>query len=393
MAILKVEHLNKIFGAHPKSALPMVEKKMTREEIREKTGQTIGVADVSFELEKGEILVIMGLSGSGKSTLVRCINRLIEPTTGKVLIDDDDVVQMNKKQLLDLRRHKLGMVFQNFALLPHRTVLKNTEYGLEVMGEELSKRTEEAMKALELVGLKGWEDQYPHELSGGMQQRVGLARALALDPEIILMDEALSALDPLIRKDMQNELIDLQRSLKKTMLFITHDLGEAINMGDRIVLMKDGYIVQTGTAEEILTNPASRYVERFVEDVDMSKVMTAETIMKKVHDVAHFNDGPKTVLYKIKEAGFSEIFVVDSHGVLKGIARVEKVSEYVKNKPEEKKSFISQDYNKAQLDKPIHEIVPLMAKRHEPVAVVDENDKLKGVIVTGSLLAGLAEGV
>jgi glycine betaine/proline transport system ATP-binding protein len=392
MPILRVENLAKIFGNDPKKAIKYVQQGLNRDQIREETGQTIGIADVNFEVKKGEILVVMGLSGSGKSTLVRCINRLIKPTYGNVFIDDEDVTKMNHKQLLYLRRHKVGMVFQNFGLFPHRTVLQNAEYGLEVMGIDPAERTKKALDALELVGLKGWEHQIPEELSGGMQQRVGLARALAVDPEIILMDEALSALDPLIRKDMQNELIDLQRKLHKTIVFITHDLDEAINMGDRIVLMKDGKVVQKGTAEEILTNPASRYVERFVEDVEMSKILTADSVMKKIHEVAYPNDGPRTVLHKIRESGHSAIFVVDAHGVIQGLITAKKASEYVNQDKKDNEGLIDTDFSKVSTQTPLADIVPLMAENKLPVAVVDKQNKLKGVIVVGSLLAGLAEG-
>jgi glycine betaine/proline transport system ATP-binding protein len=334
----------------------------------------------------------MGLSGSGKSTLVRCINRLIEPTSGSILIDDEDVTKMNHKQLLELRRHKLGMVFQNFALFPHRTVLENAEYGLEVMGVDQAERAKKAHDALELVGLKGWEHQIPGELSGGMQQRVGLARALAVDPEIILMDEALSALDPLIRKDMQGELIDLQRKLDKTIIFITHDLDEALNMGDRIVLMKDGLIVQTGTAEDILTNPASRYVERFVEDVEKYKVMSADSIMKKVGEVAYPNDGPRTVMHKIKNSGHSNIFAVDAHGVLQGVIRVQKLDQAIKEGKKNCKELIEPNVPKTDENTPLTDILPMMTESQEPIAVINKENKLKGVIVIGSLLAGLSEG-
>lgn len=391
MSLIRVENLNKIFGSHPRSALPLVEQGLTRAEVREKTGQTIGIANVNFEVNKGEILVVMGLSGSGKSTLVRCVNRLIEPTSGKIYIDDEDITTVHRKKLLDIRRHKIGMVFQNFALLPNRTVLENACYGLEIMGEDLQSRKQKAMSALELVGLKGWEEQYTHELSGGMQQRVGLARALAVDPEIILMDEALSALDPLIRTDMQNELIDLQRKLGKTMLFITHDLTEAVNMGDRIILMKDGVIVQVGTAEDILTNPSSGYVERFVEELEKSKVLRAETVMKPIHEVAHESDGPRTVLYKMKQAGVSTLFVADSHGKLKGLVRAEKASEAVNKGEKDPKSIIDKNVKTAHLDTNLQHILAKMVENREPVAVTDHQNTLKGVIVIGTLLAAISE--
>ncbi len=392
MSQIEVKNLTKIFGLHPEPALKMMQAGKKRDEILEKTGHTLGVAEASFAVEKGEIFVIMGLSGSGKSTLVRLINRLIEPTAGNVTVDGEDVTRMDQQKLLDLRRHRMSMVFQRFALFPHRTVVENASYGLEVMGVDSKTRREKAYEVLEMVGLKGWEERYPGQLSGGMQQRVGLARAITVDPEIILMDEALSALDPLIRKDMQNEIIDLQRKLKKTILFITHDLDEAINMGDRIILMKDGWIVQQGTAEEVLTNPANDYVERFVEDVDMSKIMTAHTIMKKSHDVVHLNDGPRTIMHKLREAGLSTLFVVDSHGELKGIVRASRVRELLDQGEKDTVNYIESEVKTAQFYTPLQEIVPKMAENFDPVAVVDERKRLKGVIVMGTLMAGLAEG-
>jgi glycine betaine/proline transport system ATP-binding protein len=393
MSIVEVSNLTKIFGSNPHSALDLVKAGEDRLKIQEKTGQTVGIAEVNFSVKRGEILVVMGLSGSGKSTLVRCINRLIEPTDGSIKVDGQEVIGMGHDDLLQLRRHKMGMVFQHFALFPHRTIMQNAEYGLEVMGVDLGERREKAGKALALVGLDGWESSYPKELSGGMQQRVGLARALAVDPEIVLMDEALSALDPLIRKDMQNELIDLQRKLEKTIIFITHDLDEAINIGDRIILMKDGRVVQQGTAEEILTNPASEYVERFVEDVDKSKVLTAQYVMKKIHDVAHGNDGPRTVLRKMKDAGLSTMFVVDAHNQLEGLVRAEHAAKLAQEQPGNREGLVETNVRTVSLDTPIHEILPIMADSRDPVAVVDDDNKLKGVVVVGNLLAGLAEGV
>jgi glycine betaine/proline transport system ATP-binding protein len=400
MSLVKVEHLTKVFGSDPESALPLVSEGRSRDYIRKETGQTVGIAEVNFEVHRGEILVIMGLSGSGKSTLVRCVNRLIEPTAGKVYLDGADVTAMDQEELRETRRRRMAMVFQRFALFPHRTVLQNAAYGLEVMGESLEERNEKAQKALDLVGLKGWEDRYPDALSGGMQQRVGLARALAVDAEIILMDEALSALDPLIRKDMQNELVDLQRNLGKTILFITHDLDEAINIGDRIILMKDGRIVQTGTAEDILVAPASDYVARFTEEIDRSKVLTAKSIMRPVHNVVHKGNGPRTTLRKMKESGVSTLFVVDAHNTLYGIVRAEDAAEFLRARPEQSDRKTSEDFQQVfdtnvrsvRQDIPIAEIIPMMAASRDPVAVVDDKEKLRGVIVIGVLLAGLAEG-
>jgi glycine betaine/proline transport system ATP-binding protein len=249
----------------------------------------------------------MGLSGSGKSTLARCINRLIEPTSGEIYIDGENITTMSYKELLQIRRNKIGMVFQNFALFPHLNLLDNVAYGLKVQGVPVEKRYEKASESLKGVGLSGWEKHYPQQLSGGMRQRVGLARALANDPDILLMDEAFSALDPLIRQDMQDELMNLQDKMNKTIVFITHDLNEALKLGDRIALMKDGKINQIGTPEEILISPATEYVARFVEGVDKTKVLTASHVMKRPDPLVYAKDGPRVALLKMKEAGISSI--------------------------------------------------------------------------------------
>ena len=270
----------KIFGPDPQRLRPKLDASADREEIQERTGHVIAVKDVSFQVNEGETFVVMGLSGSGKSTLVRCITRLIEPTSGEVRIDDRDVVGMTEAELTELRRHRMSMVFQNFGLFSHRTVADNVVFGLEVRGDNRGQRMLKAMEVLELVGLSGWEDNYPRELSGGMQQRVGLARAMAVDPEILVFDEPFSALDPLIRREMQDELLGLQSTMRKTMVFITHDFLEAIKMGDHIAVMKDGEIRQIGTPEEIVVAPADDYVRDFTEDVPRYKVLSAGKVMR-----------------------------------------------------------------------------------------------------------------
>ncbi|WP_353569803.1 glycine betaine/L-proline ABC transporter ATP-binding protein [Candidatus Albibeggiatoa sp. nov. BB20] len=273
MPKIQIQNLSKIFGKHPQRALDLLAQGLNKDDVFNKTGLAVGLANVSFDVQQGEILVIMGLSGSGKSTLIRCINRLVEPTSGKILIDNQDIIQVSNKELLNIRRHQFGMVFQHFALFPHRNILQNIAYGLEIQHIDKATREQKARETLKLVGLDGWEQAKPHQLSGGMQQRVGLARALAIEPDILLMDEAFSALDPLIRRDMQQELITLQQRVHKTIVFITHDLDEALRIGDRIVLMKDGCVVQMGTATDILTQPANAYVKRFIETIDTSKML------------------------------------------------------------------------------------------------------------------------
>ena len=271
----------KLFGPDEKRIMKDLDPNLSTKEVQEKTGHVVAVKNVSFSIEKGETFVVMGLSGSGKSTLVRCISRLIEPTSGTVKMDDVDVTKMNSRELLDIRRNKMSMVFQHFGLFPHRTVIENIAYGLEVRGNKRDERIEKSMEVLKMVGLDGWQNNYPRELSGGMQQRVGLARALAVDPEILIFDEPFSALDPLIRREMQDELLGIQEKLKKTMVFITHDFLEAIKMGDHIAIMKDGEVSQVGTPEEIVANPKDQYVKDFCEDVPKYKVLSAGKVMRK----------------------------------------------------------------------------------------------------------------
>lgn len=286
MIKIAVEHVSKVFGPDPESVVPLIEQGLSKAEILEKTGHVVGLRDVSLEIEQGETFVVMGLSGSGKSTLIRHINRLIEPTLGRILVDGEDVLTLDARQLLELRRHKISMVFQRFALLPHKTVLDNVAYGLLVAGTPKPRAHAKAREQIALVGLEGFEDRYPSELSGGMQQRVGLARALATDAEVLLMDEAFSALDPLIRNDMQAQLKELQERLHKTIVFITHDLDEALRIGDHIAILKDGELRQVGRPSEILLSPADDYVARFVRDVNRARAIEFGSITRPAPVVA-----------------------------------------------------------------------------------------------------------
>ena len=281
MAKIEIKNIYKIFGNEPQTVLPMVQNGATKEEVLEETGHTVGLDNVSISIEEGETFVCMGLSGSGKSTLIRHINRLIDPTHGEVIVNGTNVMDLNENRLIEFRKHEMSMVFQRFGLFPHKTVIQNVAYGLEIQGKELDERNKLAMSQIESVGLQGFEHQYPSQLSGGMQQRVGLARALATNPGILLMDEAFSALDPLIRSDMQKQLIELQSELKKTIVFITHDLDESLKLGDHIGILNGGRLVQVGTPEEIIMNPADDYVEAFVKDVNRAKVLRAKTVMIK----------------------------------------------------------------------------------------------------------------
>ncbi|MDV2583429.1 quaternary amine ABC transporter ATP-binding protein [Alkalibacillus haloalkaliphilus] len=388
---IKVENLSKIFGKKTKEATKLLDEGYSKEEVLEKTGCTVGVNRATFEVEESEIFVIMGLSGSGKSTLVRLLNRLIEPTEGNVEIDGQNLATMNKEDLREVRRTKMSMVFQKFALFPFRTVLDNAEFGLEVQGIEKEERSQKAKEALDLVGLSGYANQYPSQLSGGMQQRVGLARALTNDPEVLLMDEAFSALDPLIRKDMQDELLDLQESMKKTIVFITHDLDEALRIGDRIALMKDGSIVQVGTPEEILINPANDYVEKFVEDVDRSKVLTADKIMKRPETVDYDKHGPRVALERMREQGLSSIFVTDRSRNLKGYVTAEDARKAREEGVSQLSSIMKDDMPAVDLDTSIQDIFNIIHDAPVPV-VVTEDGKLRGVIVRGAVIAALADG-
>jgi glycine betaine/proline transport system ATP-binding protein len=361
----------------------------SKAEVERATGATIGVYDANLDVEKGEIFVIIGLSGSGKSTLLRLINRLIEPTEGEIYLDDDHISRLSTKELREVRRRKIGMVFQHFGLLPNRTVEDNVTFGLEVQGLPASERKKGAEEALELVGLHGQGNKMTAELSGGMQQRVGLARALATKQEILLMDEPFSALDPLIRRDMQNLFLDIQGEVQRTVVFVTHDLDEALRLGHRVAIMKDGEIVQLGTPENILREPATEYVERFVEDVDYTKVRTAESIMVPVKEVAYMNEGPRVVLRRMRQAGLSHIFVVDDERRLQGLAEVEEVARLDERDERELKAAVDTKTPRIEPSTWLREILPLFVERDAPVAVVGEDDHLEGVVVRGSLIAGL----
>lgn len=393
MSIIEVKNLYKVFGPSPSRAFALIDEGKTKEEILRKTGNTLGINNASFSVEKQETFVIMGLSGSGKSTVIRCLNRLIEPTRGEVLIDGQDIMKMNKKELLETRRNKLSMVFQQFALLPHRTVLSNVEYGLELSGMEKSERAKRAKKALEQVGLKGYEQQYPSELSGGMQQRVGLARALANDPEVLLMDEAFSALDPLIRTQMQDELIELQARMQKTIIFITHDLDEALKLGDRIAIMKDGEVIQIGTPEQILTRPPNDYVRAFVQNVDQTKIITVSAIMLKAPTVGLHKEGPKAAIRKMEQARIPAIMAVDAARKLKGIVTIDDAVRLVREKKDDLTPVVSDQVFTTTPDTPIANLLTTALETSMPVAVLDEEGRLMGVVDRASILAELSKSM
>lgn len=391
MARIELRNIYKVFGADPKGAVEALRSGTSREELQQKTGALAAVIDATFSVEPGEVFVVMGLSGSGKSTLVRTINRLHEPTSGQVLIDDQDVTALDTKDLRHLRATKVSMVFQHFALFPHRTVLENAAWGLEASGVEQNARSERAQRALKVVGLDGWEHKYPQQLSGGMQQRVGLARALATDADILLMDEAFSALDPLIRREMQDQLLELQAELGNTVVFITHDLNEAMRIGDRIAMMKDGRIVQIGTGEEILQEPANDYVASFVQDVDRSRVLTASSVMEEPLATVGPREGPRLAADAMRKSQVSAVYVVGPRKRLRGVLRDTDVIEAAKRGDRDVEGLLTQDFERVKPDTPLFELFAPAASSALPLAVVDDEDRLVGVIPRVTLLSALAE--
>lgn len=385
---LKVDDLTLIFGKRKKEALKLLKEGVSKDEILKRTKCTVGVNRASFEVYEGEVFVIMGLSGSGKSTLIRCLNRLNEPTSGKVFFKDHNITRESNQELLMTRRTEMSMVFQKFGLLPHKTVLENAAFGLEIRKEPKKQREEKAMKALETVGLKGYEEQYPAEMSGGMQQRIGLARALANDTEVLLMDEAFSALDPLIKADMQDELLQIQNKLHKTIVFITHDLDEAIKVGDRIAIMKDGIMEQIGTAEDILTHPASDYIKAFVEKVDRKTIITAETLMFEKFSLIQINkEGPKGAIRKMRSAGVDILPVEDEEMKFLGYVRLPDMLKLSEQKEKSVEKALITDVPSIYKNYTVEEMLPLITGNWYPLAVVDESTgKLTGLVTQTSLI-------
>ena len=387
MSKIEIKDLYLIFGAEKSRAFRKLKEGKSKAEILKHTGCTIAVQDANLTINEGEIFVVMGLSGSGKSSLLRCINRLVTPTHGEIIINGTDISKASDKQLINSRRKTMAMVFQNFGLLPHKTVVENIGFGLELQGVDKETREDKAMYAMKLVGLEGYESQMVSELSGGMQQRVGLARALANDPEVLLMDEAFSALDPLIRTQMQDELLALQTKMKKTIVFITHDLDEAIKLGDRIAIMKDGVIVQVGTSEEILTEPANNYVASFVENVDRSKIITASSIVLKDPIVARFKkEGPEVIIRKMRRKNLTLLPVVDEDNLLVGEVYLEDLLELRKEHIKNIDSVIKQFVHTVRENTVIEDIIPLMTKTNSPIWVVGENKEFKGIVPLSSLV-------
>ena len=388
-----VENLYKIFGAHPKKAMTLLKEGHDKDAIFKKTGMTVGVDNASFTIESGEIFVVMGLSGSGKSTIVRMLNRLIEPTTGKVIVDGKDVIQMGQDELVKFRLHNMSMVFQSFALMPHLSVLDNAAFGLELAKFDKPKRYERAMQALEQVGLAGWENSSPSELSGGMQQRVGLARGLAVDPDILLMDEAFSALDPLIRTEMQDELLKLQEEHQRTIVFISHDLDEALRIGDRIAIMEGGRVVQVGTPEDILQNPADDYVRAFFRGVDPTNVISAGDIVRDTYPtVMKTKTGSLRATHELLSGSERDhCYVLDARKRFLGIVSSDSLREALERGAPDKpidQAFL-EDGTAVNLNDSMQDILPDVASRSWPIPVVDDQNVYKGVVSKNRFLRTL----
>lgn len=386
---ISCQNVWKVFGPDPKNAIDVAGKGSTKQQILEETGNVVAVKDISFDIKENEIFVIMGLSGSGKSTLVRCINRLIDPTSGLILIDGEDISQVNRTQLRDIRRHKMSMVFQHFGLLPHRSVVDNISFGLEIAGVGKRERREKAIEALELVGLKGWEHSQLTELSGGMQQRVGLARALAVDCEILLMDEAFSALDPLIRRQMQDEFLNLRDVVKKTTVFITHDLIEALKMGDRIAIMRDGEIVQLGTPEEIVGQPADEYVSEFVKDVPRGKVITAQTIMEPAVVEIYPERDIETVMGWMRDWGTRMAYIIDRTGRLQGTVHIKQAISGLRDGHATVREIMDREFVTIPGDMPLADVLNIVAENPNSIAVVDDFGHFLGVITRMMVIQAL----
>jgi glycine betaine/proline transport system ATP-binding protein len=388
-----VENLYKIFGDQPEKAMELLQEGQSKASILEKTGMTVGVDNASFTIESGEIFVIMGLSGSGKSTIVRMLNRLIDPTAGKVFVDEKDVTQMGQNELVKFRLHNMSMVFQSFALMPHLSVLDNAAFGLELAKVDKPNRKERAMQALAQVGLTGWENSYPSELSGGMQQRVGLARGLAVDPDIILMDEAFSALDPLIRTEMQDELLKLQENDQRTIVFISHDLDEALRIGDRIAIMEGGRVVQVGTPEDILQNPADDYVRAFFRGVDPTNVISAGDIVRDTYPtLIKTKVGSLRATHELLSGSeHDHCYVLDADRHFLGIVSSDSLRKAMESGAPD--SPIDQAFlngvSPANMNNSMQDILPAVASSSWPVPVVDDQNVYKGVVSKNRFLRTL----
>jgi glycine betaine/proline transport system ATP-binding protein len=390
VAKIEAKNLVKIYGENPEKALELFNQGMSRSEILKTTGLTLGVAGVNFEISEGEMFVLIGLSGSGKSTLLRCINGLLMPTSGSLLVDGVAVEKMKDKELRHLRGEKISMVFQHFAILPNRTIVDNVAFGLELRGVESEERRQQAAKALDTVGLGDWIDKMPQELSGGMQQRVGLARALVTESDILLMDEPFGALDALIKAEMQEELVALQKEIKKTVVFVTHDLDEALRLGDRIAIMRDGVIEQVGSADEILAEPANDYVQKFLKGIDVAKILDANSIAKWPRGIVRETESPAVAIHRMKKADSDYLFVIGAKRKLVGLVTREDVLP-LSRKRHASFTDVIRKADKITGDTIMNDVYPALREAERALAVVDENDHLLGIITQNTLVESLEE--
>lgn len=386
--ILSAEHVTKIYGLNRPAAEKLMKKGGSKEEVYKKTGATVALWDVNFEVKKGEVFVIMGLSGSGKSTIIRCFNRLLTPTAGSICYRGCDIGKMDNRELLDLRRSKISMVFQHFGLFTHRSVLNNVAYGLEVRNLPKAEREETAMRIIEMVGLSGWENKPIASLSGGMKQRVGIARALTSNPDVLLMDEPFSALDPLVRRDMQFELLSIQQKLEKTILFITHDVDEAFKLGDRVAIMRDAKIVQIDTPDRISTEPADSYVRDFVQDADRTRILTASHVMRNPACLIRAWTDPSAAIMEMQRTQWNSAFVVDNRMHLIGILSIDCAMK-AKQSGQAISEMIDREVLTMKQDTLLSDILPLSAQTTYPIAVVDDGGMLKGIVSKSDIIASL----
>ena len=386
--IIQAKNVSKLYGANRTEAAKMMKEGSNKDEVQKKTGVTVALWDVNLNIRRGEIFVIIGLSGSGKSTMVRCFNRINRPTSGQILLYGDDIAAMNKKQILELRRKRISMIFQSFGLMNHRDVMGNVAYGLEVRGVPREEREKKAQEVISMVGLDGWERQSCDSLSGGMRQRVGIARALASDPEVLLMDEPFSALDPLVRRDMQFELLSIQRKLEKTVIFITHDIDEAFKLGDMVAIMRDGKVIQIDTPERMSAKPADDYVRKFIDSADKSKILSVKNIMITPSCLVKTGDGADFAISEMRKNATSSAFVVDDRLQLKGIISIQMAIQIL----HEKKTIadgMETDVLTTTSDTMVSDIMEMAAETPYPIAVVDEKNRLTGIVTKSSVLSSL----
>lgn len=386
--IIEVHHLSKLYGPNREAAIRMMKNGSDKDDVYKKTGATVALWDVNLKIRRGEIFVVIGLSGSGKSTVVRCLNRLNKPSSGSILYEGHDITRFDRKKLLELRRTKMSMVFQSFGLLSHRDVLSNVAYGLELRGVSKAERERKARETLSMVGLAGWEHQSCDSLSGGMRQRVGIARALTNDPEVLLMDEPFSALDPLVRKDMQFELLKIQRRLNKTVIFITHDIDEAFKLGDTVAIMQGGRVIQVDSPENLSANPNGEYVRRFIEGADLSRVTSIKNVMITPSALARVSDRPRRAISIMNKNAFSTVYVVDEKLALRGILTI---GDAVRAHREHLniEDVMIREYQTVSPDATVRDVLPLSAQSPYPLAVIDETGQLQGIVTKASVLSSM----